>query len=61
MLRMYTIGVESAAASVLLLPAMWATIEGCRKNMTAVRRLMLMMMAVRKIEIHNQGGKGERA
>lgn len=46
MLRMYTIGVESAAASVLLLPAMWAALEGCRKNMTAVRRLMLMMMAV---------------
>ena len=46
MLRMYTIGVESGAASVLLLPVMWAVIEGCRKNMTVLRRVMLMLLAV---------------
>ena len=46
MLRMYTIGMESAAASILLLPAMWAGLEGCRRNMTVVRRMMLMMLAV---------------
>ena len=45
-LRIYRIGVESAAASILLLPAMWTVLEGCRRNMTVVRRLMLMLLAV---------------
>ena len=45
MLRLYTIGTESAAASVLLIPLLWTSWEIFRRNMTMVRKGLLTVFA----------------
>ena len=46
MVRLFSIGVESASASVLLVPVMLACIQLFRRNMTALRKGLLVIFAV---------------
>jgi glycopeptide antibiotics resistance protein len=46
MIRLASIGMESASVSVLLVPLLWGAIRLFRKNMPAVRKGMLLLFTV---------------
>lgn len=46
MVRFISIGVESASASILLIPALLACLQLFRRNMTAVRKAMLLVFTI---------------